>query len=73
MIPAAPALEQEQNQVPLLKLVGIVEVLVKLQCSKDFLQFKDHATSATVQVRKLKLLVVPAEAKALFAIKKHFL
>ena len=73
MIPAAPALEQEQNQVLRLKLVEIVEALVKLQFSKDSLLFRGHATSATAAVRKLNLLVEPAEVKALFAIKKHFL
>ena len=73
MIPVAPALEQVQNQVPRLKLVEIAEVLVKRQCNKDSLLFRDHVTNVTVPVRKLNLLVAPVEVKALFAIKKHFL
>ena len=73
MIPVVPVLEQVQNQAPQLKLVGIVGVLVKLQCNKDSLLFRGHVTSATVLVRKLNLLVVLVEVKALFEIKKHFL
>ena len=73
MIPVAHAQGVEQNLELQLKLVGIVEALAKLRCSKDSLLFRDHVTSAMELGKKLSLLVAPVEVKGLYVIKKPFL